>query len=223
MKAISVNTNYAVTECGKVYSHLSGRFLKLAEHNHGYRATTLYGCDTPTQHLVHRLVATAYIPNPDNLPTVNHKDGDKTNNHVTNLEWMSYKDNNQHAIDTGLSRKRINKHTDTMAHTVCTMLMDGWKQIDITKSLGLDKADVKQIRYSEFYEHVTCEYDWTKCPTRSVKVSTRSAIKICEMLSEGSPYQKISVATGETVRNIKNIKYGITFKKISCNYSFLRK
>lgn len=69
----------------------------------GYLNVTLYDDNSkPHYFSVHRLVAELFIDNPNNLPSVNHIDGNKKNNKYSNLEWCSVKENNRHAINTGL-------------------------------------------------------------------------------------------------------------------------
>ena len=73
--------------------------IKPRKHNKsGYYRYTLSIDNVQTDYYVHRLVAQAFIPNPDNKPEVNHKDGDKSNNKVSNLEWATPKENMQHAF-----------------------------------------------------------------------------------------------------------------------------
>lgn len=72
----------------------------------GYKKVRLYGKNGQvSRYFIHRLVAQAFIPNPDNLPEVNHKDCDHTNNHVSNLEWVSREQNLQHSYDSGMKRE----------------------------------------------------------------------------------------------------------------------
>lgn len=82
--------------------HYPSMKRKLSEHGTGYLTVRLSVGGVVKTHRVHRLVASSFIPNPDNKPFVNHKDGDKKNNKVSNLEWVTEKENTTHAIVCGL-------------------------------------------------------------------------------------------------------------------------
>ena len=84
---------YQVSNLGRVYSKKTNRFLTMKKGNHGYERVALFKDGKQKFYLKHRLVAQAFIPNPDNLPEVNHKDEDKSNNCVSNLEWCDGKYN----------------------------------------------------------------------------------------------------------------------------------
>lgn len=89
---------YRVSSTGKVYSILAGRILKTCISNTGYELVCLRSVDGKRhQKTVHRLVATAFVPNPKGLPIVNHKDEDKLNNQADNLEWCTYTYNNEYS------------------------------------------------------------------------------------------------------------------------------
>ena len=84
----------------------------------GYLALQLYKDNKAKNCYIHRLVATAFIPNPQGKETVNHINGDKHDNRVENLEWNTYKENNEHAQETGLNdtyRKRNKKGATPVA------------------------------------------------------------------------------------------------------------
>jgi hypothetical protein len=85
---------------GKLYMH-KGRMLT-AKQSGKYLGVSLFLEGVETRYYIHRLVAAAFIPNPNDCPQVNHKDGCKHNNHVTNLEWVTNSENIKHAIVTGL-------------------------------------------------------------------------------------------------------------------------
>lgn len=84
---------YQVDECGNVLNLKKGVFLKPFDNGNGYLKVHLLKNGKDTKKYIHRLVAEAFIPNPEGLAEVNHKDEDKTNNYVHNLEWCSRKYN----------------------------------------------------------------------------------------------------------------------------------
>lgn len=102
MKKIEGYPDYEVTEDGRVYSHKSNRWLKQNKNSNGYPSVSLSINGRTKTIGLHRLVAEAYLPNTENKPCVNHIDGNKCNNNIKNLEWCTYKENYNHALDTGL-------------------------------------------------------------------------------------------------------------------------
>ena len=91
---------YAITEDGKVWGYRHQGFMAQRKNRGGYLYTNIRKNGKRVTYEVHRLVAKAYLPNPENLPQVNHKDEDKTNNHVDNLEWVTCKENVNHGTRT---------------------------------------------------------------------------------------------------------------------------
>ena len=103
---------YQVSNCGRIKSfckNKSGEILKIRDDRNGYKFIILYKNKKPKGFNVHRLVATAFIPNPDNLPEVNHIDECKWNNYIDNLEWCDREYNNNYGTKNERNSKSHNK------------------------------------------------------------------------------------------------------------------
>lgn len=99
--------NYEIDENGNVYNESTKNWLKGSVGENGYKYYRLSKNNCKKMFYAHRLVAEYFIPNPNNLPIVNHIDGNKLNNNVNNLEWVSYSENTKHWHDN--KDKKINK------------------------------------------------------------------------------------------------------------------
>lgn len=100
-KKIKYYPNYEVSDLGNVRRILksgSTKQLKAVDNGNGYLRLNLYKNGKQSKHYIHRLVANAFLSNRRNLPEVHHRDHDKTNNTLKNLEWVSSEENNSHKV-----------------------------------------------------------------------------------------------------------------------------
>lgn len=98
--------NYTISDVGVVTNTKTGRIRKPIVSSTGYCKVDLYCNGVGKIHSVHRLVADAFLLNPDNKPCVNHKDSNRTNNSVDNLEWATHQENIEHGWRVGLKTNK---------------------------------------------------------------------------------------------------------------------
>ena len=100
-KRIKHYTNYEISDLGNVRRILkkgTSKNLKAVDNGNGYMRLNLYKNGKQSKYYIHRLVAEAFLPNRNKYPEVHHKDHDKTNNTLSNLEWVTSEENNAHKV-----------------------------------------------------------------------------------------------------------------------------
>ena len=146
-KKIKGFSNYEISSCGRVFSlkrkhNQSDKMsneeieLKIQYIDDAYAIVGLTDDDgNRRMKSVHRLVAEAFIPNPENKRTVNHKDGDKSNNSVNNLEWATHSENNKHAFDKNLKENK-KTYTKKDEMEIIRLKKEGFKIKEIKEILN---------------------------------------------------------------------------------------
>lgn len=144
-RPIDGHPNYAVSENGDVKNKKTGRILKPVLTKNGYLRVTLDG----KLIRVHRIVALAFLGNENNYPQINHKDGNKQNNNVENLEWCTASENIRHAHLTGL--KKINYAGIKQPRKINQFTLDGRmiatydSLMDIQRKYGYDNSSITKV------------------------------------------------------------------------------
>ena len=240
-------TRYTVTSDGDVYSlnfNRSGKKIKLKpikdKHN-GYYYVNIYHNKKIHRMLVHRLVAIAFIPNPDNKPEVNHKNGHKKINKKSNLEWVTAKENTRHAIQNNLrsvhygDKATDSKITQNTAIKICKLLEENQYGVrEIADVLNVSHAIVSNIKHKKAWTHISSQYNIenhtikskpkTHKKKPSVKITEKDVKKICKMLQNTDlSVKEISKYLGIGKAKINAILYGNAWRRISDNYDFQKR
>lgn len=164
-KEISEYPDIKISNTGKIYSKYSKRLQKITLNNEGYYVVNVRSLTRGrNSHLLHRIIAQAFIPNSNNLNCVNHIDGDKKNNKISNLEWVTKADNNRHAYKTGLA----NTEKAVIAKNIKTGEIIEFKSArEITRQLGIDYRQVSDTCYGKQHTCHGYEFDFKEDVTTS--------------------------------------------------------
>ncbi len=155
--------SYYVTQDGRVFNKF-GDLLTTHDNGRGYQILNLRWDGEAHCKAIQRLVAEVYLPNPMKLSDVNHKDCDRTNNDVSNLEWMSHGDNIKYSYDMKRrSAKGSNNSrallTEDDVRDICTLLQQGYKSCNI-RDMGYPYIPVGGIKSRKNWTYISKDYSF---------------------------------------------------------------
>jgi hypothetical protein len=152
MKNYKIKENYVVYNDGTIFSLQSKMFMNSINTN-GYLSVKIGG----KLESIHRLVGKLFIPNPDNKPEINHIDGDKTNNKVENLEWVSPSENIQHKIhqlgkEHRGSKNGMAKLTLEQCKKIKLLYQSGYSQNKLGEMFGISQGKISNVVNGKSYK-----------------------------------------------------------------------
>ena len=172
--------DYHESSYGRTKSFHNGksRIIKPSTDKKGYLRVNLCKGGKKKLFQVHRLVALCFIPNPDSKPQINHRDGNKLNNHVSNLEWCTSSENIQHAFDTGLKKSGEDHGQAKLTNEQARYIKenpDGLTQRQLADLFGVKQCTISAIQLGRIWKSMDGVIRQSKCPR--VPDEIRTAIR----------------------------------------------
>lgn len=228
-------TKYSISNIGVVRNDKKDKIIKPTISKGYVRIGLTHNKETKT-FWVHRLVALAFIDNPDNKPQVNHINGNKECNYVYNLEWVSCAENRTHAHKLKLidnkHRKKYKKDVKKI-HKVCKLLeQNELTYSDIAKAVGLTRTYVSRIHNKKVWEDISCMYDIDNYEVKKfiiksgdssnrTKYPDKDIHEVCKLIDTGLyELPQIALMSNIPYQTIRNVYYGTCRTDISSKYNF---
>lgn len=199
-------SNYAISDHGRVYSFSSNKFLTLTPDKDGYLRTTLINGKMRKTVRINRIELMTFYPimYPEKYVS-NHKDGDKSNNMLYNLEWATNQDNTRHGWDTGLNQNKGEGNvrtylSDNDIHFICKNLENGLKPSQICDLMGINEKGnrmrigsiISGIVKGKSYRHISCNYNIPGLQGRT-RYSLDFAHLVCQFLKNGDQFTYLEI------------------------------
>ena len=211
------NLTYFVSNKGRVVN-ASNELLQTRINEFGYEILTITIAGKSVNFKVHRLVATGFLPNPENKTQVNHIDCNKLNNCVTNLEWSTAFENMRHAFSNGLCAigedRTQAKLTNSDVLGVFTLLAEGLSNEAIATRYAVTRGTIAKIRIRETWAHLETPLTWPLSSeyVRKAKLCASDIPTIRARIAAGEKDHEICKDFGVTYGTINQIRSGKNWK-----------
>lgn len=154
---------YYITEEGNIYNQYKKK-LSPCDNGKGYLLVNITYNNVVKSYSIHRLVAISFIDNPENKPEVNHRDGNRANNNVNNLEWVTRSENIKHSYEYGSKNVTGSYNpncsiTEEEVHEICMLLSEGKKSSQI-RDLGYNYNIVRKIKRKSSWTSISNDYNF---------------------------------------------------------------
>ena len=217
---LSINNNYYINKKGDIYSYYTNRILKQRNSKKGYPSVHLTINGEGVSKVVHRLVAKTFIPNPDNLPQVNHIDGNKENNSVENLEWCTNEYNMRHSWELGLRKPLKGNEIGTsklLEHEVIDIYGSEENSYKLSEKYNVSTSLINLIRSDKVWSHVTKSKTKGRHPLNNLRNNKFSLEEVCDIYEKDGKNKDIAKEYNVSESTIKSIRNGNSYKDITKN------
>lgn len=212
--------NHVITPQGVVIKLTNSRIIKPTKDKKGYIVVALCDFSKVKKYKLHRLLCMAFKPVLENFSDlqVNHIDGDKQNNSLSNLEWCTLKENVEHSVVTGL-RDSQKLYSEDIVHKVCKLMAEGYRNVDIAGMVDIHLSRITAIRQGIAYPNISKQYQ-IPIIRKSSKVGVDKVLKICKLLQDGLEIKDVAAQVGVSYPTVRTIYKRQTYKDLSSNFSW---
>lgn len=231
MKDLNFNSNYTIYRDGRIFSRYRNIFISKSLDNSGYYRVNLWDHveNKNKRFLLHRLLAEHFIPNPENLPVVNHINGIKTDIALDNLEWTTSSKNQIHAYrmelkvgSKGTSNGRCT-HTEEEVIEAYLEMLRGAPVAYVKRKYNFHGGTANSIKSKKIWKELLKDLPDIPIKDKRLKLEASVVINICELLVKNYEPKIISEMLspyGVSRDQVSDIKRRRTHKKISKDYSW---